>query len=471
MRPVTKRCWRLETPSQIQKIMNRVFSEMTTGRKGPCVISLPMDIQAMETLADIKSSAADVPSAPSPDTAQMKKAYGMLKNAKRPVIMAGGAVYYEKIGDKVIELAENFGAAIVTTMASKSAVAENHPLYAFHGGSKGTEVGNYICKNADVILSLGCRFADESTSSYRKGITYDIDKIKLIQVDLDASEIGKNYRYELGIVADVIETVDALNAICDTKADYESGEYFKDIQEAKENRLITLEKRRDAKLRPASISQYLKVMNDKLNEDTIICTSSGNTQAQILQEYIFRTPNTHITTGGFSTMGFAFPAAIGAKLANPEKTVAAVMGDGDFMMCMQELSTIAQYNIPIVVLMFNNMGWFAIKDLQADVFGEDLTFGNDFLDNDGNIYTPNFMEIADSFGIKALKTDNTKELAEILEKYQNTDKPIFVEVMCNRTYPYSGGGATGWWDVPIPEYMPKLRKKYLKEKEQEQHDR
>ena len=129
------------------------------------------------------------------------------------------------------------------------------------------------------------------------------------------------------------------------------------------------------------------VLADTLPKDTIIATSSGNTQAQLFQEYCYAERGCNLTTGGFSTMGWAFPAALGAKLAAPERPVVALVGDGDFMMVMQELSTAAQYNIPVVTILADNRGWMAIKDLQVDVLGKENTFGNDF-EQDGKMYTP-----------------------------------------------------------------------------------
>lgn len=160
-------------------------------------------------------------------------------------------------------------------------------------------------------------------------------------------------------------------------------------------------------------------------------------------------------------MGWALPSAIGAKLAKPQAPVIALIGDGDFMMTMQELSTIAQYNIPVVVVLANNSGWMAIKDLQVDVLGEKNIFGNDFEQN-GEIYSPDFVQIAKSFGIYSEKISQANQVKGALERSLKENKPALIEVDVHRDYPDSGGEAYGWWDVPIPEYLHGHRAEYNK---------
>lgn len=162
-------------------------------------------------------------------------------------------------------------------------------------------------------------------------------------------------------------------------------------------------------------------------------------------------------------MGWAMPAAIGAKLAKPEVPVIALMGDGDFMMTMQELSVMAQYNIPVVVMLLNNSGWMAIKDLQADVFGEENTFGNDFKKGD-ELYSPDFAAIARDFGIYSEKISQEEEIKGALQRAIELNGPALIEVNVHRNYPDSGGDSYGWWDVPIPEYMEERRKVFEENK-------
>lgn len=464
LEPLVKRCWRAESVRQLPRMMQRAFNQMLTGRKGPVLVSLPMDVQADSVALGLPEPVRHKAAAgPAGEQAAIEAAITVMKAAKRPVILVGGAMLRSGYHQKLVELAELWGAAVVTTMAGKSAFPEDHPLYAFHTGSKGTPVGLELTRNADVVLALGTRFADETTCSYRKNVAFSFPKTKLIHVDIEAGEIGKNYGCDVGILGDLTVVIDQL--LDAYRADDEAADekiksaYAKEILTLKKEWSTVLQVKRAKKFDKITISQLIGKMSEYLPAETIIATSSGNTQAQLFQEYCFRKPGTHLTTGGFSTMGWAVPAAIGAKLAKPDTPVVAFLGDGDFMMIMQELSTMAQYNIPVVVLLVNNAGWMAIKDLQHDVYGRDFTFGNDWL-KDGKSYSPDFTEIAKNFGIHSQKISQESEVEEALNTALAANAPVLIEVDTYREYPESGGEAFGWWDVPIPTYMKELRKKY-----------
>ncbi len=431
---------------------------MTSGRSGPCVIALPMDVQANSVecnLMPVKAEKAD--SLPCADMEYIEKAICLMRTAKRPVILAGGGALRAKAADLITALAEKWGAAIVTTLAGKGAVSEEHEQYCFHTGSKGTPIGLKICREADVVLALGTRFADETTCSYRKGIAFNFPDTKLIHIDIDASEIGKNYGADVGIVADL---KDSLKKLIDNYTDKTvRKEYFEEIKTLRAQWEQYKEDYRSIKSEKMTISQLIGLMNKKLPSNTIITTSSGNTQAQLFQEYCFKEPYCNLTTGGFSTMGWAVPAAMGAKLAKPEVPVIALLGDGDFMMIIQELSTMAQYDIPVIIVLANNCGWMAIKDLQMDVLGKETAFGNDFMQGD-DVYSPDFCSIAKAFNIEAYKADTKDEIETALCSAIKANKPALISVDVSREYPYTGGKAFGWWDVPIPTYMQEKRAVY-----------
>ena len=460
LEPLSKRVWRAESARQLGRIVNNAFREMTGGRKGPCVIALPMDVQSESADLVLEPYAAEPSFSPSADAAAIEKAIALMKTAKRPVILAGGGAMNSGAGDAIVKLAEKWGAGIVTTLAAKGTVAETHPQYCFHTGSKGTEIGLRIASTADVILALGTRFADETTCSYRKGVAFNFPDTKLIQVDIDSHELGKNYPVNVGIIANA---KDAAEKILENFGEFDVNKaYLEEIKELREKWFAYVENNRNSASKDFTISKLIGVMGKVLPEDTIISTSSGNTQAQLFQEYCYKKPGCNLTTGGFSTMGWAFPAAMGAKLAAPDRPVVALVGDGDFMMVMQELSTMAQYNIPIIVIVADNRGWMAIKDLQIDVLGQDAAFGNDF-QQDGNGYDPDFKTVAEAFHIKSYLADSEKSFENALKDALATTeagKPAFIHVPVSNEYPYSGGKAFGWWDVPIPTYMEDKRKNY-----------
>ncbi len=460
LEPLSKRVWRAESARQLSRIVGNAFREMTGGRKGPCVIALPMDVQSEYAEYGAAVEAAEPSFSPAASPEAIEKAIALMKTAKRPVILAGGGAMNSGAGDVIVKLAEKWGAGIITTLAAKGTVAENHPQYCFHTGSKGTVIGLEVASKADVILALGTRFADETTCSYRKGVAFNFPDTKLIQVDIDAHELGKNYKADVGIIANA---KDAAEKILDNFGDFKVNKaYLDEIKELRKKWFEYVDGNRKGGTRKLTISKMIGVLNKELPDDTIIATSSGNTQAQLFQEYCYKKPNCNLTTGGFSTMGWAFPAAMGAKLAAPERPVVALVGDGDFMMVMQELSTMAQYNIPIIVIVADNSGWMAIKDLQIDVLGEDAAFGNDFEQN-GKKYDPDFAAIAEAFHIKSYRADGKESFASALKdalEVTKAGKPAFIHATVSNEYPYSGGKAFGWWDVPVPAYMEEKKKNY-----------
>lgn len=465
LEPVTKRCWRTENIGQLPRILDRAFNNMINGRPGPVAVSLPMDVQSESIECGNLGKITERLSAPAgANDETIREAVALMKSAKRPVILAGGGALKARAAEELVALAEKWGAAVVTTLAGKSAFPENHPLYCYHTGSKGTQVGIDICRNADVILALGTRFADETTSSYRFGSAFSFPETKLIHVDTSAEEIGKNYAADVGIVADLKTVVVQL-----TEA-YPEPEnrlgYKSEIKERVSEWKAQIAEKRKAETDVCTISQLIGELNHVLPDDTILTTSSGNTQAQMLQEYSFAKPYTCLTTGGFSTMGWAMPAAAGAKLASPESPVVALIGDGDFMMTMQEMATLVQYNIPVVVIVANNCGWFAIKDLQHDAYGEEHMFGNDWI-KDGEVYTPDFAAAAKAFGMDACKISKKEEISEAVKKALASGKPSLIEVEVCREYPYTGGDACGWWDVPVPGYITDRYNNFEKEKTEE----
>jgi acetolactate synthase-1/2/3 large subunit len=468
--PVTKRYWQVTRVEQLPGVMNRAFSEMLNGRRGPVAISLPMDVQAQA--ADVELT---IPQDGEPlgrtaaDSQDVGRAAELLAAAERPVILAGGGVLAAEASEPLRALAEHLGAAVITTFAGKSAFPEDHDLYGWHAGSKGTTCGNYLSRTADVLLAVGCRFADETASSFRHGVSFAIPPTKLIHADTDPGEIGKNYPTAVGLVGDarsVLEHIVVEVGQRTPAGDYKAGAYFDDIQRAKDDWLRQLSPFRDSDRVPVTISRFIKELRANLERDAIVVTSSGHPQAQVLQEFAFYLPRTNVTSAGFSTMGFTLPAAIGAKLAAPDRQVVGVVGDGDFMMTMQELATAVQYDVPVVITVLNNFGWQSIRDLQISAFGAERALATEFL-REGEPYSPNFYEIGRAFGCHAERIQSAEEVGPALARAFRSGRPSLIEVMVNREHPYSGGLVTGWWDVPVPTYLEERRATYERERGEE----
>ncbi len=473
LEPIVKRSWQVTSISQLPTIMQRAFNLMLTGRRGPVHIDLPIDIQAEAIDTEIpepldRRASGKVLG----DPELIKQAAELLKEAKRPVLLLGGGVVAADAFQEVINLAVTIGAAVVVTMMAKDAFPHNHPLFCWSAGSKGTTIGLNMTSKADVIIAVGCRFADETASSYKEGVSFSIPPTKLIHIDLDPHEIGKNYPVTVGIIGDAKATINQILVELRNQGfykDYSKTDYFKEIQEEQKNWIDFLNYHRFDIKEPVMISTVLQEIRKYFENDAVIVTSSGNVQAQMIQELEFYEPGTCITAGGFSTMGYSVPAAIGAKLGSidigkPDRQVVALIGDGDFMMTISELSMAVQLGLDnLFFIVLNNHGWIAIKDLQQAAFGEDRGYGTSFEDKNGNTYSPDFAKIGEAFGCYAEKISKKEEIIPALERAGKSGKPTVIEIAVQRIFPFTGSPAMGWWDVPIPEYLTERRKKYEEE--------
>ncbi len=469
--PAVKRAWHIDSAVQLPRAMGQAFNAMRTGRPGPTLITLPMDVQA---------DMVELPEAPEPrkrrphdrpagDPAALARAADLLIQAQRPVIVAGGGVILSGAWDELRALAEHLGACVVTTMQGKSAFPEDHPLYAWHMGANGTTCGNYMTVHADVLLAVGVRFADKAASSYKPGASFNIPPTKLIHVDIDPAEIGKNYPVEVGVVGDAKAVLGGLLEAVRQRSParaWQDAPYTREITEQvagwwRQNRDL-----RESDRTPVTMGRVIAEVRKVLPPDGIVFTSSGNIQAQVFQEMPFFKPRTYISAGGFSTMGWSFPAAMGAKLAAPQTPVVAMVGDGDFLMTIQELATAVQYHIPVVVVVLNNAGWQAIRDLQLAAYGEEAVYATMFEDH-SQALTPDFAAIARGFGAHAVCISRPDEVAPALREALEMGGPAVIDVMVDTQPGTSGGLAPGWWDVPVPGYFEQRRAIYEQARREE----
>lgn len=470
--PVVKRTWRIDDAGQIPRAMGQAFNAMLTGRPGPVVLSLPMDVQAQTV--DFDPAVADSPhrrphSRMGSDAAALDAAADLLLTAQRPVMVVGGGVILSEAEAAVLKLAEHLGICVVTTMQGKSAFPEDHPLYAWHMGSNATTCGNAMTVNADVLLAVGVRFADKATCSYRPGESFSIPPTKLIHVDIDPYEIGKNYPVEVGIVGDARTVVEGLIEQVQARTPrraWEDSAYTNEIRERVANWFESTRALRESSQSPITMGRVIAEVRRVLPQNGLVLTSSGNVQAQLYQEMPFTQSRTYISAGGFSTMGWAYPAAMGAKLAAPERPVVAMVGDGDFLMTFQEIATAVQYSIPAVAVVLNNQGWQAIRDLQEIAFGDGASYGSMF-EQEREPITPHLADAARAFGAHAVRVSYPDEIAPALQAALDSGTPAVVEIMVDTQMGTSGGQAPGWWDVPVPGYYADRRARYEREKSEE----
>jgi acetolactate synthase-1/2/3 large subunit len=463
--PVVKRWWQPSHVAQIPGVMTQAFNTMLEGRRGPALINLPQDLQAESAVVELPSSQVRrAHGRVHGDPVDIAKAAKLLLASERPVILAGGGVIAAEASELLVAIAEHIGAAVTTSFMGKGAISEDHPLYAWPCGDLGSIPGNAMTREADVILSIGCRFSDRITSSYRPGVTFDIPKTKLIQVDIDGFEIGKNYPAEVGIVGDakaiLSSLLDEMRDLAKPR-DYQNSPAFKRLQSLKGEWLEHLRPLREANHSPMTVSQVLFEARKVLPHNTIVVTDSSNPQNQVFNEFPIYGPKQHITPGGFSGIGFALPAAIGAKLGAPNQPVVAVCGDGAFLQTGQELATAVMMGIPAIFLIINNGGWGAIRNLQLNMFGEDREIITGFKTPDGAPYSAKIADFAKSLGAGAERVEDPRQIGAALQRALESGRPYVVEAICSIERPWSNMHPTGWWDITVPAYLGDLRDKYV----------
>lgn len=319
--------------------------------------------------------------------------------------------------------------------------------------------GNKTASNADVVLSLGCRFTDWSASSYRKGVTFSIPDSKLIQVDIDPREIGKNYPAEAGIVGDCrLVLADILAGISDEqarKARESRASYLAGIAALKKEWEEKLERRRSYQGMPTTMLRTLRELRKVLPRNGIVTVGSGHPQSTTKQAFPVYEPRTHITSGSFSSMGFALPAAIGAKLAKPDAPVVCIIGDGDFMMCVQELALCVMYNIPVVFLVLNNSGYISIRDGQNYLIGRQIGSEFNHQNGDSRPYSVDFPALAKSFGFEvAARVQAAEDIGSTIKRALDSHAPALVEVPITRDASVAASEVVGWWDFPVLPTAP-----------------
>ncbi|MGO4833511.1 thiamine pyrophosphate-binding protein, partial [Rhizobiaceae sp. 2RAB30] len=391
------------------------------------------------------------------------------------VIVAGGGAITANASAALTKLAEKVGAAVTSTWNGKGAIAEDHPLAVGAVGQTGTFSGNTITAGADVVMSVGCRFTDWSASSYRKGASFSIPPGKLIHIDLDHHEIGKNYPAEVGIVGDVRLVLADINAeISDIQAQRALGrrsQYHDRLRRMWAEWDVIQEPRRSYDKMPTTMLRTLRELRKVLPRHGIVTVGSGHPQSSTKQDFPIYEPRTHITPGSYSPMGFALPAAIGAKLAKPDAPVVCIIGDGDFMMCVQELATCVAYNIPVVFLVLNNSGYISIRDGQNGLMGRNIV--SEFTNRlTGEPYSVDFVALARSFGIEvAAKVGRVDEIGSTIKRALDSNAPAVVEVPITRDASIAASNVVGWWDFPpVPTAPEAVRRDYANGIAAEQHE-
>lgn len=432
-RAVTKRQFSVTHADQLPSVLHRAFSAMLTGRPGPVHVEVPMDVQTDAALVTVHDLQERLPvGVPHPDPAAVDDAARLLAEAERPVIVVGGGAITGDAAGAVRSLAEALSIPVVITWNGKGAFPEDHRLYAGAVGQTGTIPGNEIAASADLVISVGCRFTDWSASSYRRGISFSIPPAKLIHIDIDPYEIGKNYPTAVGIVAHAGTAVAALRDAVGDRPQVPAArdDFLAQLDRLKQDWTEQEAKRLDSDQFPFTSQRPLRDLRRALPRDGIVVVGSGNAQGAVKQSFPVYEPRTHLGSGGYSSMGWALPAAIGAKVAQPDRQVACVLGDGDFLMSIQELALCVTENIPVVFVVQDNSGYMSIRGGQRKIFDRHVI--SEFQRPDGSPYSPDFVAVARGFGLEAERVEDPSKLESTLSHALKSEAPTVVKVPTSR---------------------------------------
>lgn len=461
-RPYVKRSFQATRAAQLPLAMRQAFATMTGGRPGPVHLDVPLDVFAEETTAEAADPGlwrGGVSGRTAAAADEIDAALDLLLSARRPVIVAGHGLAGKDAARNLLDLATAAGIPFVTSPLGKDLGAPDSPLYAGVTGRNGTYPANRASRSADVILALGTIFDDRSTSSWLPGYTYAIPPTRLIHVDGDPAVIGRNYPATLGVAASPAEVLRQLLAALAARRE-DSGDHADDRRRwladidgwrAEWKRHVAPHRSSDAI--PLAPARVLADLRAALPADGILLSDVGAHHNWIVQEWQPNGPGSLLQSWGFAAMGFGVAGALGARLAAPERPVAAVVGDGGFLMLPSVIATAVEYDLPAVWLVWNNGGFISIRDQQRSYFRPERDLATTFrYEKTGKPYTADYAVMARAMGAEGFRVDDPGSLGDVLTAAFESGRPAVVDVAvdANAVQP-----AVGSWELPpLPHPEP-----------------
>ena len=456
-RPFVKRAWRVDRAELMPEVLDKAFHLAESGQPGPVLINVPMDVFSAVIPSDgfdrVSQNARGF-AAPSLDEDTARQIVTALAEADAPVAYVGGGILLAGASEELRDFVDHMGLPVAHSLMGKGALRDDHPLVLGMTGFWGTSLTNQTCLDADVVFALGTRFKEADCSSWYPGYTFNIgrpeDRTKVIHIDIEAQEIGRNYPVEIGAVADARAALAVLNRVA--RDMFPEG--FKrpaKTDEIAAFRAAFVESNREMAESTAFPMMPERILADTrraLPDDAIITTDVGWNKNGVGQQFDILTPGSILTPGGFATMGFGPPAAIGAKLAAPDRVVISLVGDGGFGQNPSMLATAVELDLGIVWLVMNNNAFGTIAGLQKAHYG--LTYGTTFPGSAGNpLHGPDYASIAQGYGAQGVRINAAEELLPALEAAIASGKPTVLDVpMINNPTP-----TTGHWNI-LDIYSP-----------------
>ncbi|MGP1349311.1 MAG: thiamine pyrophosphate-binding protein [Stomatobaculum sp.] len=433
LEPVCKRAWRVDDPEALPEIMDKAFRLAESGRPGPVLIDIPMDIFSREVEEYLWARTykdSHFTMKPALDPEAVRAIAKRLVEAERPMLHAGGGILLAQASEELAALAEFLDIPVSRTLMGQGCISDQHPLLVGQTGFWGLEFTHSLTNNADVILGLGTRFAEADSSSWYQGVTFDPEKTSFLQIDIDPMEIGRNYPVEIGAVGDLKlglrQLLDEVKRICPEGKSRPS--LREEIAKAKADFKKSNEDISNDGRFPMTPQRILRDVKTVIPEDAHIFTDVGWNKNGVAQEFDITVPGTIHHSSGLATMGFGASAVIGGKLAAPDKICITLTGDGGFGINPTCLATAVEQGIACTWVVMNNSAFGTIAGLENANYS--TTFGTKFHTPDGKPYTPRWAEVAKAYGVDAVCIQSAEEFKPALEKaleYNRAGKPFLVE--------------------------------------------
>ena len=414
--PITKHNYLLKSAGDISRVIREAFYIAGTGRKGPVLIDIPKDVStglANDTLLPEKVTLRGYNPTYKGHKRQIDKAVELLVKAERPLIYAGGGVIASDASGELVSLATLLGIPVTTTLMGIGCIPCDHPLNLGMLGMHGTEYANFAVMESDVLIAIGARFDDRVTGK----IDTFAPHAKIVHIDIDPAEIGKNKRIDVPIVGDVKAVLqDMLSGLKKNNA-YEP--WLKKVKHWRQHHPLRV--RDDGRLHP---QQIVRALSELVKGEAIIVSEVGQNQMWTAQHFCFHHPRTWITSGGLGTMGYGFPAAMGAHFARPDVPVFDIAGDGSIQMNIQEMGTVAANKIPVKVAILNNMYLGMVRQWQELFFDRRYSFTE--------LPPVDFVKIANAYGIDGIQVDSPDDVVPALKASLDCDGPFVMDFRIER---------------------------------------